>query len=245
MRNDALATISDVELVAEKTYHNSKKLSQNDRQRRDEFVDLYGIEFARNSASKNGKHQAQFRVSVSGDAAYMERFQFKIDVEGFQSTAGSETSPASIVENPDTVSGDTLYLKDTLNPNPHKHTIVPGSATIPPPTSSWRVYCEGIDITAYLLAQCVEHQWSPGWFNGEGVFPSKELEQSFDLLEVSCDMEAEAKDLEQQGRTQEAEQKKEEASTILRQGWKPITLSADSPFYATMVLYLKYQHMNR
>ena len=140
MRNDNIAARqSDLELVAEKTYQNSKKISQNDRQRRDEFVDLYGIEFARNSVSKNGRHQAQFRVSVSGDAAYMERFQFKVEIEGFQSTAGSETSSVAISEYPDTVSGDTLILKDTLNPGSHKHSIVPGSATIPVTTSNWTV----------------------------------------------------------------------------------------------------------
>ncbi len=226
MRNDAVATISDVELVAEKTYHNSKKISQNDRQRRDEFVDLYGIEFSRNSDNEN---KAVFHVSVSGDAAYMERFQFKIVIEGFQSTAGSETTGTSVKENPDTVSGDTLVLKDTLTPNPHKHNIVPGTATIPVTTSNFQVWCEGQNITSNLMAQCVEHGWD--WFDGEGVFPSKDLEQSFDLIEVASDFEA--------------DNKPDIASKILQQGWKPITLKADAPFYATMVLYLKYQHMNR
>lgn len=235
MRNDNIAARqSDLELVAEKTYQNSKKISQNDRQRRDEFVDLYGIEFARNSVSKNGRHQAQFRVSVSGDAAYMERFQFKVEIEGFQSTAGSETSSVAISEYPDTVSGDTLILKDTLNPGSHKHSIVPGSATIPVTTSNWTVHCENIDVTANLMAQCVENGWSPGWFSGEGVFPSKDLEQSFDMLEVASDFEALG-----------TEQGKQDAETILKQGWKPITITADQPFFATMVLYLKYQHMNR
>ena len=226
MRNDGVASASDLELVAEQTYKNTKKISQDDRQRRDEFVDLYGIEFARNS---NANNKAKFRVSVSGDAAYMERFQFKLDIEGFQSTAGSETSETSVAENPDTVSGDTLILKDTLTPNPHKHSIVPGTATIAPPTSNWTIKCENIDITAYLMAQCVEHGWT--WLNGEGVFPSTDLEQSFDLIEVACDLEAE-------GRT-------DDAATILKQGWKPIEVGANAPFYATMVLYLKYQHMNR
>lgn len=226
MTNDALATLSDVERVAEKTYQNSKKLSQNDRQRRDEFVDLYGIEFSRNG-SQNAP--AIFHVSVSGDAAYLERFQFKIVIEAFQSTAGAETSATSIKQTPDYVTGSNLTLTDTVTPNPHKHTIVPGMASIPVTTSNFTINCEGINITPYLMAQCVEHGWN--WFNGEGVYPSEDLEQSFDLMEVACDMQAE-------GNTANA-------SKILRQGWKPITLSADAPFYATMVLYLKYQHMNR
>lgn len=240
MRSNAVAYASDLEKVAEKTYHNSKKISQNDRQRRDEFVDLYGIEFSRNGSSGS---PAVFHVSVSGDAAYMERFQFKIEIEAFQSTAGSETTATSVKEDADYVSGDTLILKDTLTPNPHKHNIVPGMASIPVTTSNFTIECEGIDITPYLMAQCAENGWN--WFDGEGVYPSKDLEQSFDMIEVSCDMEAEAKVLEENGQTDEAEQKYEDAAKILRQGWKPIRLSADAPFYATMVLYLKYQHMNR
>ena len=102
-------------------------------------------------------------------------------------------------------------------------------ASIPVTTSNFHVYCEGIDITAYLYAQCLENGWN--WFSGEGVYPSSDLEQSFDLLEVACDMKAEGREAQ--------------ANQILKQGWKPITLSADAPFYATMVLYLKYQHMNR
>lgn len=226
MRNNNPATVSDLDIVAEKTYHNSKKLSQNDRQRRDEFVDLYGIEFSRNGSQNT---PAVFHVSVSGDASYLERFQFKIVIEAFQSTAGSETSSVSLKENPDNVTGETLNLYDTLTPNPHKHSITPGMASIPVTTSNFHVYCEGIDITAYLYAQCLENGWN--WFNGEGVYPSSDLEQSFDLLEVACDMKAEGREAQ--------------ANQILKQGWKPITLSADAPFYATMVLYLKYQHMNR
>lgn len=226
MRNDAPASVYDLDRVAEKTYHNSKKISQDDRQRRDEFVDLYGIEFARNGSANN---PAIFHVSVSGDASYMERFQFKIVIEAFQSTAGAETSTTSVKEDPDYVSGDTLVLKDNLTPNPHKHTIVPGMSSIPVSTTNFTIECEGIDITAYLYAQCVENGWN--WFNGEGVYPSSDLEQSFDMMEVACDLKAEGRE--------------DDANKILRQGWKPIKLSSDAPFYATMVLYLKYQHMNR
>lgn len=215
-----------IERTAEKTYQNSKAIKQGKRQRRDEFVDLYGIEFSRNG-SQNAP--AIFHVSVSGDAAYMERFQFKIVIESFQSTAGAETSSVSLAQNPDYVSGSNLTLTDTITPNPHKHDIVAGMSTIPVTTSNFTIECEGIDVTPYLLAQCNENGWN--WFNGEGVYPSTDLEQSFDMMEVASDLRLE-------GRA-------DEADLILRQGWKPIILRADEPFYATMVLYLKYQHMNR
>lgn len=220
MKNNMLATVSDVEMVAEKTYHNSKKLSQNDRQRRDEFVDLYGIEFYRNGASGN---PAVFHVSVSGDAAYLERFQFKIVIEPFKVNANLALTSRSL-----SVTGSS-FGNLAVSPNPHNHQLVAGLTNINVTTSNFHVIVEGIDITAYLKAQCTKNGWN--WFNGEGVYPSTELEQSFDLMEVACDMEAE-------GNTANA-------SKILRQGWKPITLSGDQPFGATMVLYLKYQHMNR
>lgn len=215
-----------IERTAEKTYQNSKAIKQGKRQRRDEFVDLYGIEFSRNGSQNS---PAIFHVSVSGDAAYMERFQFKIVIESFQSTAGAETSAVSLAQNPDYVSGSNLTLTDTITPNPHKHDIVAGMSTIPVTTSNFTIECEGIDVTPYLLAQCNENGWN--WFNGEGVYPSTDLEQSFDMMEVASDLRLE-------GRA-------DEADLILRQGWKPIILRADEPFYATMVLYLKYQHMNR
>ena len=215
-----------LERTAEKTYQNSKAIKQSKRQRRDEFVDLYGIEFSRNGSQNS---PAVFHVSVSGDAAYMERFQFKIVIESFQSTAGAETSAVSLAQNPDYVTGSNLTLTDTITPNPHKHDIVAGMSTIPVTTSNFTIECEGIDVTPYLLAQCNENGWN--WFNGEGVYPSTDLEQSFDMMEVASDLRLE-------GRA-------DEADLILRQGWKPIILRADEPFYATMVLYLKYQHMNR
>lgn len=215
-----------LERTAEKAYQNSKAIKQSKRQRRDEFVDLYGIEFSREGSADS---PAVFHVSVSGDAAYMERFQFKIVIESFKSTAGAETSEVELSQKADYVSGSNLTLTDEIEPNPHKHTIIPGVSEIPVETSNFTIKCEDIDITEYLMAQCDRSGWS--WFGGEGVYPSSDLEQSFDLLEVASDMEAE-------GRT-------DDAARILNQGWKPITLGADAPFSATMVLYLKYQHMNR
>ena len=229
MRNDAPATVSDLEIVAEKTYQNSKKISQNDRQRRDEFVDLYGIEFYRQGDADS---PAVFRVSVSGDAAYMERFQFKLVIEPYQVSSKIAVSQTSLTTN-----GRSLSVSnDNISPNPHTHTIdahthdvVAGIANVTPSSISFTIECNGIDITAYLRAQCEENGWT--WPNGVGVFPSTDLEESFDLMEVACDMEAE-------GNT-------DDARAILRQGWKPITLTGTQPFSATMVLYLKYQHMNR
>lgn len=221
-------------VVAEKTYDNTKSIKKGNRQRRDEFVDLYGIEFTK-SGDKN--IPATFHVSVSGDAAYLERFQFKLVIEPFMSTGGSETSATSLsvdggIEREDNPQGGvtvTIFNDASIDPNPHKHNITAGISNIPVTASDFTIECEGIDITPYLRAQVVEGGWD--WFDGEGVYPSTDLEQSFDLLQVACDMKAEGND--------------ENADKILRQGWKPIKLRGSQPFSATMVVYLKYQHMNR
>lgn len=227
--NDAISAI------AEKTYDNTQSIKKNNRQRRDEFVDLYGIEFAKSGTANS---PAVFRVSVSGDAAYLERFQFKLVIDAFQSMAGSEVSMTSlsvdgeVTRHDNSAGGVTVVISGedaSITPNPHSHSITAGITEIPVTASDFTIECEGIDITPYLHAQCIENDWN--WFDGEGVYPSTELEQSFDLIQVACDMKAEGNE--------------DDADKILRQGWKPITLRGSQPFSATMVLYLKYQHMNR
>lgn len=210
-------SLSDaLSVVAEKTYDNTRSIKKGNRQRRDEFVDLYGIEFTKNGSADS---PAVFHVSVSGDAAYLERFQFKIVIESFQVMADMALTSTSL----------SITGNDNISPNPHNHQLVAGVTNIPVTSDDFEVECEGIDITPYLRAQCEDNDWN--WFDGEGVYPSTELEQSFDLLQVACDMKAEGND--------------DDADKILRQGWKPIKLRGSEPFSATMVLYLKYQHMNR
>lgn len=211
MRNDLGTALS---VLSEKTSDNTKSIRRNNLQRRDEFVDLYGIEFHRNGSADS---PAVFHVSVSGDAAYMERFQFKLVIEPFQVSSELALTSTSL----------SITDDDNITPNPHNHQLVAGVTNIPVTASDFTIEVEGIDITPYLRAQVEEGGWN--WFNGEGVYPSSNLEESFDLMEVASDIEAEGGD----------------GSKILRQGWKPITLRGSQPFSATLVLYLKYQHMNR
>lgn len=211
MRNDLGTALS---VLSEKTSDNTKSIRRNNLQRRDEFVDLYGIEFHRNGSADS---PAVFHVSVSGDAAYMERFQFKLVIEPFQVSSELALTPTSL----------SITDDDNITPNPHNHQLVAGVTNIPVTASDFTIEVEGIDITPYLRAQVEEGGWD--WFSGEGVYPSSNLEESFDLMEVASDIEAEGGD----------------GSKILRQGWKPITLRGSQPFSATLVLYLKYQHMNR
>ncbi len=204
-----------IELIAERTYHNTKNIKQEGRQRRDEFVDLFGVEYTRNGSKDS---PAVFHVSVSGDEAYMERFQFKLIIEPFQINSELALTSTSLSTN-----------GTSITPNPHNHQLVAGVTNIPVTASDFTIECEGIDVTPYLKAQVTAGGWN--WFDGEGVYPSTDLEQSFDMMEVACDLKAEGREAD--------------ANKILQQGWKPITLRGSQPFSATMVLYLKYQHMNR
>lgn len=209
-----------IELIAERTYHNTKNIKQEGRQRRDEFVDLFGVEYMRNGSSGN---PAKFYVSISGDEAYMERFQFKLIISPFQVNADLALTSTDL-----DITGSSIgNLR--ITPNPHNHQMVAGLTNIPVTTGNFTIKCEGIDVTPYLRAQVTEGGWR--WFDGEGVYPSTDLEQSFDMMEVACDLKAEGREAD--------------ANTILRQGLKPIEIASDQPFTVTMILYLKYQHMNR
>lgn len=68
-----------INLLAERTHDNKKNLSEKDKQRRNQVVDLYGVDLSRNS---NDDNEVIFYVSVSSDLVYYERFQFKIYIDG-------------------------------------------------------------------------------------------------------------------------------------------------------------------
>ena len=87
------------------------------------------------------------------------------------------------------------------------------------------MFVEGIDVSAYLMAQ------HGVWIDGEGVWPSTQIEKNFDLLEAAGDMWAEGR--------------RDDANKILRPGYKPIEISANGAFTATMSVYLKYSHVNK
>lgn len=214
-----------LERISERVYENTKSIKQNDRQRRDRVVDMYGVEFTRVG---DGGAPARFYISVSPDMVYLERFQFKLIISPFVSTAGSGTSAASVRVNDTSLS----VSASSVTPNPHSHTtdahthnINAGVTLIPATADNYRIFVEGIDVSAYLMAQ------HGIWIDGEGVWPSTQIEKNFDLLEVAGDMVAE-------GRT-------DDADMILRPGYKPIEISANGAFSATMSLYLKYSHANR
>ena len=211
-----------LERMSQRVYENKKSIKQDDVQRRNEFVDVYGTEFYRNG---DANAPARFYISVSKDMIYYLRFQFKLIISPFISTTSGGTSPVTVSVNDTSLS----VSGSTITPNPHKHTtnahthnLISGITQTPVTASDFKVSVEGIDITPYLAAQ------QGGWISGEGVWPSLDLDKNYDILEVISNMRAE-------GRTAEAE-------LIERVGYKPVEISASAPFACTLSLYLKYSH---
>lgn len=67
-----------VNRIAERTYESRRLWGQSLRQRRTEFTDVYGIPYTSEIESNK---QFIYRIMISPDLEYYERFQFKLHVE--------------------------------------------------------------------------------------------------------------------------------------------------------------------
>lgn len=109
--------------------------------------------------------------------------------------------------------------------------------------TNFTVSINGIDITDYLKLQASELE--DGHYMGQGtkveIYPKKafnddsdtpnNLNGSFDLIDIAnllCD-----------------EDRDDDANKILTSGIKKITIRASKEFTASILLYLKYSHLNR
>lgn len=214
-----------VSRIAERVVDNKDLLSRSMRQRRNQAVDLMGIEYTRQGGAGV---PASFYLSISPDMVYMERLEFKLIIQPFTSTSGVSTG----VTIPQLQPTSLTITGGQITPNPHTHQFVghthgvsPDIIQTPTTASDFRVYVEGVDISAYLMAQ------HGVWIDGEGVYPSLDINKNFDLLEVASDMYGE-------GRTTEA-------NMIVRSGYKRVDITSDSLFSATLTAYIKHSHMNR
>lgn len=165
-----------LERVAERTYKNTKDIGRDNRQRRNEVVDLFGIEYTRQGDAVN---PATFYISISPDMIYLDRFEFKL-----------------IIDN------TTLA------------------------TTDYKVFVDGRNVTPYLKAQ-----YGGSWISGAGVYPSLDVEENYDILEVASDF-AGAGDVAT-------------ATALTEAGYKKVEITANGSFQVTLVNYLKYSHMNR
>ena len=225
--------------LSERVVQNYKDIRQAKVLRRNQTVDIYGSEFYR-QGSKNSP--AAFYISISPDMVYMERFEFKLIISSFMSTVvGASVGEATVVVNETSLTvGETAAQSGqdhthSLTPNPHKHTTQAhthnviadgGLSPIITTADDFRIKIDGIDVTPYLMAQ-----YDGEWIDGEGVYPSLQINQDYDILEVASDMMAEGRETE--------------AHKLVSSGYKLVEVTSDAPFSCTMVLYLKYNHLNR
>lgn len=211
--------------IAERTFDNTETIRQMKKQRRNQVVDIYGMEFTRQGGPGA---PATFYISISPDMIYLERFEFKLIIQPFLTTTGVSTSSATV-----TVDETSLQIQNgQINPNPHKHTVTththstsPGASLTPVSNTDFTVAIEGIDVTPYLMAQY------GSWIDGEGVYPSIKIDEDYDILEVASDFIA--------------EDRKDDADALTRAGYKKVEVTGNKLFSVTLVLYCKFSHINR
>ncbi|MBO0441655.1 hypothetical protein JZO69_14915 [Enterococcus sp. DIV0869a] len=209
--------------MAERIADRTVESRQDQLQRRNQVVDIYGMEFTRQGDTN---HPAVFYISVSPDLIYYERFEFKIIIQPFAMPIGGNGSTGSTAVQ---VNGTGLGInQNNVSPNPHNHTTVPhthsldaGVSLFTSSVSDFEIWIEGIDVTPYLKAQ-----YNGSWINGEGVFPMKGL-SNYDLLKATGLMP------------------NWQRGAILTPGYKKVELKGTGVFNATLVNYLKYSHVNR
>lgn len=233
-------------MLAERVYDNTHQLRHDNHQRRNGMEDLYGVCFSANGDANN---PATFYISLSPDYVYLERFAFKFVIKPYVSSVAGVSSSGSMTIGETTLSGGgsgeyimsgtSTLAEDSsgISPNPHTHSasgslggLDYGVHKISTTSTEWRVIIDGVDITAYLMAQ---HDGE--WIDGEGVYPNRRLESDienfYDILEV-CD------ELTSEGEIEKREQ-------ILASRFKRIQITSDAPFGVDAYLYLKYSHTNR
>lgn len=217
-----------IQRLSEKVYDNTRNIRQKDRQRRNTFLDLYGVEMTRQGDSGT---PAKFYISITPDMIYLERFEFKLIIQPFASYSnGMETAVVDV--NPTSLSVTENNNTHTVTPNPHDHTTVAhthnltsGITLTPTTADDFRIYIEGIDVTAYLMAQY------GSWISGEGVYPSLDINKNYDILEVACDMMAEGRE--------------SDVDKLTHSGYKEVKITSSAPFQVTLVNYIKLSNMNR
>lgn len=97
-----------INIIAERAYENRKQLKQARRQRRTEFVDVYGVPMPLEYVgTKSGLREYETRVYVSNDLNYWERFQFKMEVM-FDGEIDPDDFKFLIGERDDTVGDENL-----------------------------------------------------------------------------------------------------------------------------------------
>lgn len=218
-------------MLAEKTADNTRQLRKSINQRRNGMEDLYGVCFSSNGDAET---PASFYISLSPDYVYLQRFAFKFVIKPFVSSVKGGTDSATV-----TVNNRNLQIEgDSITPNPHNHgtqphthNVIDGVGLVPTTSRDWKILIDGVDITPYLE----EQQNTSPLFDGEGVYPNRELvedvENFYDILDVASVMTAEGNE--------------DDRDKILKPRFKKVEIMSDAPFSVDAYLYLKYSNTNR
>lgn len=156
-------------ILAERTHDLKKNISEKDKQRRNQPVDLYGVDISRQSSGG----EAIYYVSISNDLVYFERFQFKIYIEGASTLTNFKIFIETRVKDTD---GKYRMKSIDLTPYLKAQTEDPDD-----PDAKW------IDGDNGGVA----------WPNNEPIEEEKDDDSagnSYDILEVASMMYAEGKD---------------------------------------------------
>lgn len=245
----------EVQRVAERTLDNKQAIAQMNKQRRNSVVDMFG---ETQTSYGDASHPATVYLSVSPDLICWSRFQLKIAIQPFMATTSSATSSASVTVNGtdldvsgssegaissttdhqglveleverSTVSGGVSPNPHTHSTTAHTHAIEAGVSVTHTTASDFRVYIDGVEVTAYL-----QEQHDGAWMDGEGIYPTntiEDIEDFYDILDVAGLMYGE-------GLT-------DDYKKLTSTGFKKIEITSASPFQATVYLYCKYNYTGR
>lgn len=157
----------------------------------------------------------------------LQRRDMVTDLHGVEYTRnGGPKAPATFFLS---ISMDMIYLSRfgfKLLISPYTELSPTSDPTVVPLASSgFRVHVDGVDVSAYLAAQY------DGWIGGEGIYPSLDPGDVYDLLEASSDLRAE-------GNVELAEK-------IVSPGYKKIEVFGTSLFTARLQPECSFSHTNR
>jgi len=134
------------------------------------------------------------------------------------------------------VSRDMTYLqrfefKLIISPFMGTGGTTPDIRPVPVSATRFRVFVEGVDVSPYLAAQY------DGWVRGAGIWPSEDIDDTYDLLEVACDLWSEY----QNGSAAAYENYKK----VTGPGYKKIEVVGNDLFSSAIQLWCKFGNSNR
>ena len=238
-------------------------------QRRNQVVDIYGVEFTRQG--DEGK-PATFYISISPDLIYFERFEFKIIIESFKVPIADDGIRPEIVRVRDTelsiedatsfnttgtqltITGEALTVgTNEISPNPHSHLLTPNphQHTVPGHGHNLnpRFHNHETDAHSHTIAAGISHFSSTAtnfevWIEGIDLTPFFKAQFPDQWVNGEGIFPARGTAnydvLEAVGYMDDYTRRQ-----ILTPGYKKIEIKGDGIFNATLVNYLKYPHVNR